>query len=99
MKLDKIPDEDKVKLCRKYFILGFYMLPCIWLINSVWFFKEAFFKKNANPKIRRYVGGSIIGFLVWVMVVVIWTSVYQTQRADWGAAGDYISFIIPVGKL
>ena len=49
--------------------------------------------------IRRYVAGSMLGVLVWVVVVVIWTTVYQTQRPNWGAAGDYISLTVPVGKL
>lgn len=99
MNLDKVSEEEKLKISRKYFILGFFLLPVVWLANAVWFFREAFIKKHGHPKIRRYVAWSMIGVLVWVAVVVIWTSVYQTQRPNWGAAGDYISFTVPVGKL
>jgi len=99
MNLDKVSEEEKLKISRKYFILGFFLLPVVWLANAVWFFREAFIKKHGHPKIRHYVAWSMIGVLVWVAVVVIWTSVYQTQRPNWGAAGDYISFTVPVGKL
>ena len=99
MNLDKISEEEKLKISRKYFIIGFFVLPAVWLANAVWFFKEAFIKKQGHPMIRRYVAWSMLGVLVWVVVIVIWTAVYQTQRPNWGAAGDYISLTVPVGKL
>ena len=99
MNLEKASEDEKVKVCRKYFLVGFLLLPCVWLVNFLWFFREAFLRKNSHPMIRRYVGGSLIGFLVWVAVIVVWTTVYQTQRVNWGAVGDYISFTVPVGKL
>ena len=98
MKLDRIPDEEKTKICRKYFIAGFFLLPFVWLINLIWFSREAL-KKNGSADIRRYVAGSFLGFVVWVAVLAVWISVYQTQRPNWGAAGDYISFSVPVGRL
>lgn len=99
MNLDKMSEEEKLKISRKYFIIGFFVLPAVWLANAIWFFKEAFIKRQGHPMIRRYVAGSMLGVLVWVAVVVIWTAVYQTQRPNWGAAGDYISLTVPVGKL
>jgi len=98
MQLAKLSDDEKFKISRKYFIIGFFVLPMVWLMNCVWFFREAFLKKNAPPGLRRYVGGSLIGFLVWLVVLVVWMSVYQTQRPNWDAFGDYISFTVPVGK-
>ncbi len=98
MQLNKANDEEKVKIARKYFILGFFLLPFVWLVLIVWFFKEAFLKKNANRMIRRYVFCAIIGFTVWAAVIIVWTSVYQTQRPDWEAIGDYISYTVPIGK-
>ena len=98
MQLAKLTDEDKLKISRKYFIIGFFLLPMVWLMNSVWFFREAFCKKTASPRLRRYVAGSMVGFLVWLAVFIVWVSVYQTQRPHWDAIGDYISFTVPLGK-
>jgi len=58
MNLDKVSEEEKLKISRKYFILGFFLLPVVWLANAVWFFREAFIKKHGHPKIRRYVAWS-----------------------------------------
>ncbi|KAI5697714.1 gamma-secretase subunit PEN-2 isoform X1 [Diaphorina citri] len=31
-----------LQVCRYYFLGGFFFLPCLWLVNVVWFFPEAF---------------------------------------------------------
>lgn len=98
MNLDKASEEDKVKICKRYFIIGCFLLPFVWLVNSIWFFREAFIKKNGHPMIRRYVLSSILGTLIWTAVLVAWTYLYQTQRPNWGAFGDYISVIVPYGS-
>ncbi len=97
MNLDKASEEEKLVICRKYFIGGFFLLPFLWLVNAVWFMREAI-KKNGNPNIRRYVAGSLLGSIVWSAVVVIWISVYQTQRPDWGDFGHYITITYPYGR-
>jgi presenilin enhancer 2 len=40
---------------------------------------------------------SMIGTVLWVGVIVAWVTVFQLNRASWGATGDDISFIIPKG--
>ncbi|KAK6729543.1 hypothetical protein RB195_006534 [Necator americanus] len=35
-------ESTKVDLCRKYFIIGLFCLPLVWLTNFIWFFGEAF---------------------------------------------------------
>jgi len=40
---------------------------------------------------------SMIGGLVWTGIVVAWVTVFQLHRAEWGAAADQMSFIIPKG--
>lgn len=97
MQLAKLSDEEKLKISRKYFIIGCFLLPMVWLMNAVWFFREAFCK-DAPPALRRYVGGSLIGFLVWLALFIVWVAVYQTQRPNWDAFGDYISFTVPLGR-
>ena len=98
MQLAKLTDEEKLKISRKYFIIGCFLLPMVWLVNSVWFFREAFCRKETSRELQKYVGGSMAGFLVWLAVIVVWVSVYQTQRANWEAIGDYISFTVPLGR-
>ena len=73
--------EEKVAICQKDFIFGFFLLPFFWLVNSLWFFKEAFLSKDAYPKIRRYVGGSMVGTVIWTATLIVWTVVYQTHIA------------------
>ena len=97
MNLDKAKEEEKVAISRKYFVGGFFCLPLLWAVNSVWFFKQAF-RKNGNQLIRRYVVGSMLGTVVWIAIAVLWISVYQTQRPKWGSFGDYISLTLPYGK-
>ena len=97
MNLEKVGEEEKVAISRRYFIGGFFFLPLLWVVNSAWFFREAI-KKNGNQMIRRYVAGSVVGTVVWIAVVILWTSVYQTQRTNWGSFADYISLTLPYGK-
>ncbi|KAK7105343.1 gamma-secretase subunit PEN-2-like [Littorina saxatilis] len=99
MDLAKVKDEDKLQLCRKYWIGGFVFLPFLWFVNACWFFNEAFRKPAyAEQKmIRSYVIRSMIGTVVWVGGVVAWVTIFQLKRASWGAAGDSISFVIPKG--
>jgi len=40
---------------------------------------------------------SMIGALVWTGIIVAWVTVFQLNRAEWGATADQISFIIPKG--
>ena len=76
MDLGKASSEKKVAICQKDFIFGFFLLPFFWLVNSLWFLKEAFLRKDANSKIRCYVGGSRVG-------TVIWTATYTDSLDSW----------------
>lgn len=40
-------DADKVTLCKRYFYIGFALLPLVWIVNAVWFFECAFFDKQS----------------------------------------------------
>ncbi|XP_015749679.1 PREDICTED: gamma-secretase subunit PEN-2-like [Acropora digitifera] len=99
MDLKKVPDEEKVNLCRKYFLGGFALLPFLWFINVVWFFREAFIRPSftEQSKIKSYVIKSAIGLLVWFAGLTTWILIFQTYRASWGEIGDRISFVIPLG--
>ncbi|XP_025102467.1 gamma-secretase subunit PEN-2-like [Pomacea canaliculata] len=99
MDLRRMKDEDKLSLCRKYYIGGFALLPFLWFVNSLWFFKEAFRRPpyEQQKMIRTYVIRSMIGTVVWIGAFAAWITVFQLNRASWGATADYMSFIIPYG--
>ena len=40
---------DREALCRRYFIIGFFGLPFLWLINAIWFGNFIFIQKG-EPK-------------------------------------------------
>ncbi|XP_072948560.1 gamma-secretase subunit pen-2 [Epargyreus clarus] len=100
MDLNKIPNDQKLDLCRWYFKVGLFFLPFVWAVNSCWFFKEAFIKPpyEQQKQIKKYVIASGIGCLVWTVALAVWTTLYQTQRVSWGAVGDTLSFITPLGR-
>ncbi|XP_064651206.1 gamma-secretase subunit pen-2-like [Lineus longissimus] len=99
MDLRKMKDDDKLDLCRKYYLGGFALLPFLWFINFVWFFKEAFRRPafEQQKQIKSYVIQSIIGTSVWIALITAWVVIFQLNRASWGATADYMSFIIPKG--
>jgi hypothetical protein len=40
--LAKKTPEERLNICRKYYLGGFACLPLLWLINAIWFYKQAF---------------------------------------------------------
>ena len=47
--LAKKSPEERLNICRKYFLGGFAFLPLLWLINCIWFYKQAF-KVESYPQ-------------------------------------------------
>lgn len=37
MELVKMSNVDRLKLCKRYFFIGCFFLPLVWLINCCWF--------------------------------------------------------------
>ncbi|XP_072049320.1 gamma-secretase subunit PEN-2-like [Amphiura filiformis] len=99
MNLARTPDPEKLELCRKYFIGGFFLLPFLWFINVIWFFREAFIRPafDQQKQIRSYLIRSFIGSTIWTTALVAWITIFQLKRAEWGETADRISFIIPKG--
>nr|AEF33369.1 putative gamma-secretase subunit pen-2 [Crassostrea ariakensis] len=99
MDLAKVKDEDKLNLCRKYYIGGFAFLPFLWFVNSIWFFREAFLKPEyqQQKQIKTYVIRSMIGTAIWIAIITTWVVLFQTNRVAWGITADKISFLIPKG--
>ncbi|KAF6078084.1 hypothetical protein HJG60_009011 [Phyllostomus discolor] len=99
MNLERVSNEEKLNLCRKYYLGGFAFLPFLWLVNIFWFFREAFLVPayTEQSQIKGYVWRSAVGFLFWVIILTTWITIFQIYRSRWGALGDYLSFTIPLG--
>ncbi|XP_041373361.1 gamma-secretase subunit pen-2-like [Gigantopelta aegis] len=99
MDLRKVKNEDKLELCRKYYLGGFAVLPFLWFINSIWFFNEAFRKPafEQQQQMKTYVIRSMILTTISTVVIVAWIVVFQLNRVSWGATADYMSFVLPRG--
>lgn len=99
MDLSKVPNEKKLYLCKWYFRGGFALLPFLWLVNAVWFAREAFVVPayEEQSQIKKYVIFSAIGAAIWTAALTTWIIIFQTQRAEWGEFADTISYIIPAG--
>ena len=100
MDLNKVPNEEKVRLSRLYFIGGFAFLPFLWLVNVLWFFREAFLRDEyeGQKNVRTNLLRSLVGLCVWIAGLTAWITIYQMNRALWGELGDRLSFLIPLGE-
>ncbi|XP_039953777.1 gamma-secretase subunit pen-2 [Bactrocera neohumeralis] len=99
MDISKVTNEKKLQLCRIYFFAGLAFLPFLWTINVFWFFNDAF-RAPAFPeqkRIKKFVISSLIGALIWSVILITWIIIFQTKRAEWGEMADRMSFIIPLG--
>lgn len=97
----QVSDEDKLGLCKRYFYLGFALLPFLWAINVFWFFKDAFVRKPEFPQqkdFRKFVVMSAIGSVIFLAGLITWLSIFTNYRASWGELGDRLSFNIPTGS-
>ena len=97
----KVTAAEKVDLCRKYFYFGFALLPFLWGVNAVWFFKEAFLVKPEYPEqkeLKKLVVISGILALISLTAFVTWVAVFAQYRSEWGATADRLSFNIPTGS-
>ncbi|XP_050161880.1 gamma-secretase subunit PEN-2 [Myiozetetes cayanensis] len=99
MNLDRVSNEEKLELCRKYFRGGFLLLPFLWVVNVLWFFREAFWAPpfGEQQQIKRYVVRSAVGAGLWGVALGVWIGLFQTRRGQWGALGDALSFTQPMG--
>ncbi|XP_058716052.1 gamma-secretase subunit PEN-2 isoform X1 [Poecile atricapillus] len=79
---------------------GFLLLPFLWLVNVLWFFREAFLAPpfGEQPRIKRYVLRSAVGAALWGLGLGVWVGLFQSRRSQWGALGDALSFTQPMGE-
>ncbi|GFR87949.1 gamma-secretase subunit PEN-2 [Elysia marginata] len=100
MDLRRVKNAEKLVMCRRYYLAGFFALPFLWIVNSVWFFQEAFRKPQytEQAEIKTYVIRSFIGSVIWLAIVIVWVTIFQLKRVDWGSTGDALLFSIPHGS-
>ncbi|XP_068855913.1 gamma-secretase subunit PEN-2 [Aphelocoma coerulescens] len=100
MNLERVSNEEKLQLCRKYYLGGFVLLPFLWLVNVLWFFRAAFLAPpfGEQPRLKRYVLRSAVGAGLWGLGLGLWVALFQTRRGQWGALGDALSFTQPMGE-
>ncbi|VDP27489.1 unnamed protein product [Heligmosomoides polygyrus] len=91
----------KVDLCRKYFIVGLFGLPLVWLGNTIWFFGLGFLRPQspATNTDRKYVMLSAIGAIFWLIVICVWETIFQSYRSKDVAWAYYLTFIFSVGRV
>jgi presenilin enhancer 2 len=113
--LAKKSPEERLNICRKYYLGGFAFLPLLWLINTIWFYKQAFkvepFPQQAEIRKCKYKNSfliflmnfvldvirSAVGTFVWLIIIIIWTVMFQVFRTKMGPAGDYLTLVVPRG--
>ncbi|CAB3410603.1 unnamed protein product [Caenorhabditis bovis] len=94
-------DEKKLDLCKKYFLIGACFLPFVWLTNFFWFFSDAFVipRNVQRVEMRKYVVGSGIGTIFWLIIILSWEIIFQLYRdlgIEWA---DYLTFVFPKGRV
>ncbi|GAM20199.1 hypothetical protein SAMD00019534_033740 [Acytostelium subglobosum LB1] len=89
-------EEEKLRgIAKKLWIVGFFFLPWIWLINVLFFIP---YRKVITPQITWYLRFSLIGFFVYSGIFMAWMGIYLTHWTSWGTMGDKISIVIPYGS-
>ncbi|KAL5108973.1 Gamma-secretase subunit PEN-2 [Taenia crassiceps] len=68
--------RDRLRICKTYFLVGIAFLPSLWLVNIVWFFKDAFFGPSSNTKKK--------------FQLFAWNIVYRQKRISWGYLEDVV---------
>jgi presenilin enhancer 2 len=48
MNLKKATSKERLEICRKYYIAGFFCLPFMWIVNFCWFFKYTFITPSTS---------------------------------------------------
>ncbi|KNC46007.1 uncharacterized protein AMSG_00125 [Thecamonas trahens ATCC 50062] len=88
--------DQRVAVCRKYFIAGLCFMPLAWMVNIAYFWEELRHPRG-HPKIKRYVMYSAVGSVVYMSAFFVWLAIYLTSWRSWGATGDNISIYVPAG--
>ncbi|OVA05675.1 Gamma-secretase aspartyl protease complex [Macleaya cordata] len=66
-----LSEEDSLSYARSFFKFGFLLLPWLWAVNCFYFW-PVLRHSPSFPRIRRYVFGSAVGFLLLTVLLSSW---------------------------
>lgn len=89
--------EKVVRISKRLFILGFFALPWLWLINF-FYFRKLLSHSATPPVAKRFVYLSLTGFVLVVGGWLVWFIVYLNNWTHWGTTGEDFSVLIPYGS-
>eukprot|EP01129_Flabellula_baltica_P017038 TRINITY_DN9318_c0_g1_i1.p1 TRINITY_DN9318_c0_g1~~TRINITY_DN9318_c0_g1_i1.p1 ORF type:complete len:109 (-),score=15.68 TRINITY_DN9318_c0_g1_i1:37-330(-) len=76
---DLMSKSTKISVSKKMFIMGFFGLPWLWLVNFILF--RHFAKKESTPgEVKLYVYASLGLSLLGFVGVVVWYVVFSVGR-------------------
>ncbi|KAI8535635.1 hypothetical protein RHMOL_Rhmol10G0189100 [Rhododendron molle] len=71
-----LSEEESTAYARRFFKLGFFLLPFLWAVNCFYFW-PVLRHSHSFPLLRRYVVGSAIGFTVFAAVLSSWALTFS----------------------
>ncbi|CAG8691790.1 6404_t:CDS:2 [Dentiscutata erythropus] len=92
----KTPPQEALSICKKYFIIGCFFLPWLWVVNVVYMWPLTK-REDIGAQIKKYLYLSMFGAIFWLIVLVTWLTIFVTNRVGWGQLADSISVAIPKG--
>ncbi|KAG2237202.1 hypothetical protein INT48_006606 [Thamnidium elegans] len=95
-KLEKMSSEEHVSISKKMFYGGFAFLPFLWLVNFLYFFNTSR-QPNAPKALKKYIYMSLVGCLIWFIILTSWYGLFVNRRISWGQVADRITVVIPKG--
>lgn len=86
-------EEEHLKVAIKMFIMGFFLLPGVWLVMECQFY--SFWRKQSATahKIRTLLFVAAVGAVIQFAAIITWMGVYLSKWQDWGATGDNLNVI------
>ncbi|KAF8360574.1 pen-2, partial [Pristionchus pacificus] len=101
MDFSKQPDEKKAHYCKKYTMIGVFLLPFVWLTSLVIFTPFALKGEPSvhRTTVRRCLAATAIGVLLWAVALICWESIFQHYRTLHAVWTENWSFLLPVGKF
>jgi presenilin enhancer 2 len=89
-------NEGILKVSKRMFIGGFFLLPWLWLVNYI-YLRKYIARPSCPPQARFYVRASLAGFVIVTLCVLTWTIIYLSLRNNMGVWGDRLAVVVPKG--
>ncbi|KAK6924253.1 Gamma-secretase aspartyl protease complex, presenilin enhancer-2 subunit [Dillenia turbinata] len=81
-------EEEALTYARRFYKFGFCLLPWLWAVNCFYFW-PVLLHSSSFPRIRPYVVGSAIGFVIFTTVLSAWALTFAIGGESlFGSAWD-----------